>query len=284
MTRIALVISDVDGTLLSENKSITEGAMSAVQRLRDANIGFTITSSRPTVGMHFLVEPLQITLPMGAFNGSAIVDPRMNPIEQRLIPPAIARRSLELLDNIGVDIWLFTHDQWPTRNDDGEFVALERWAIKADPSVIDDFTPYLGQTCKIVGSTSNAAQLMRCERAIQEAFGAEVTAARSQHFYLDITPRGCDKGTFVQAMARRLGIACDAIATIGDMPNDLAMFAASGLSFAMGNASDEVKRHAKRVTASNEEDGFAKAIAVILRENGSDQVSAPSLPGLRTPL
>jgi Cof subfamily protein (haloacid dehalogenase superfamily) len=283
VNRIALVISDVDGTLLSEDKSITEGAISAVQRLRDADIGFTITSSRPTVGMHFLVEPLQITLPIGAFNGSAIVDPRMNPIEQRLIPAAIARRSLELLDEIGVDVWLFTHDRWLTRNGGGEFVALERWAIKADPSVIDDFTPYLGQACKIVGSTSNAAQLTRCEKATQDAFGAEVTATRSQHFYLDITPPGCDKGTFVHAMARRLAIPRDAIATIGDMPNDLAMFAASGLSFAMGNASDDVKRHAKRVTASNEEDGFAKAIAMILLENGSDQVPAPSLPGSQTP-
>jgi Cof subfamily protein (haloacid dehalogenase superfamily) len=283
VTRIALVISDVDGTLLSEDKSIPESAISAVQRLRDANIGFTITSSRPTVGMHFLVDPLRITLPIGAFNGSTIVDPAMNPIEQQLIPAAIARRSLELLEEIGVDIWLFTNDQWLTRNGDGEFVGLERSAIKAEPAVIGDFTPYLGRACKIVGSTSNAARLMRCEKAIQDAFGAEVTAACSQHFYLDITPPGCDKGAFVRAMARRLGIAHDAIATIGDMPNDLAMFAASGLSFAMGNASDDVKRHAKRVTASNEEDGFAKAIAMILRENGSDQVSAPSLTGLRTP-
>jgi hydroxymethylpyrimidine pyrophosphatase-like HAD family hydrolase len=91
---------------------------------------------------------------------------------------------------------------------------------------------------------------------------------RSQDYYLDITPPGQNKGTFVQAMARRLGIPTDAIATIGDMHNDVAMFEVSGLSFAMGNASDEVKKHARRVTASNEEDGVAQAIDVILRENG----------------
>ena len=68
-------------------------------------------------------------------------------------------------------------------------------------------------------------------------------------------------------MARRLEISTDAVATIGDMHNDVAMFEVSGLSFAMGNASDDVKQHAKRVTASNEEDGFAKAMDVILREN-----------------
>jgi hydroxymethylpyrimidine pyrophosphatase-like HAD family hydrolase len=94
----------------------------------------------------------------------------------------------------------------------------------------------------------------------------QATAVRSQDYYLDITPPGQNKGTFVQAMARRLGISTDEVATIGDMHNDVAMFAVSGLSFAMGNASDDVKKLAKRVTASNEEDGFARAVDVILRE------------------
>jgi hydroxymethylpyrimidine pyrophosphatase-like HAD family hydrolase len=65
-------------------------------------------------------------------------------------------------------------------------------------------------------------------------------------------------------MAKRLGISTDAIATIGDMQNDLAMFAKSGISFAMGNATDDVKQHAKYVTDSNENDGFAKAIEKVL--------------------
>jgi hydroxymethylpyrimidine pyrophosphatase-like HAD family hydrolase len=72
----------------------------------------------------------------------------------------------------------------------------------------------------------------------------------------------------VQAMARRLNISTDAVATIGDMQNDIAMFRTSGTSFAMGNATDDVKQHATYVTASNEDDGFAKAMDVILRENG----------------
>jgi HAD superfamily hydrolase (TIGR01484 family) len=91
MTRIALLVSDVDGTLLTKDKTLTDGARNAVRRLRDAGIGFTLTSSRPTVGMRFLIEPLEITLPVGAFNGSAIVDPQLNPIEQHLIPRAAAR-------------------------------------------------------------------------------------------------------------------------------------------------------------------------------------------------
>ena len=176
-------------------------------------------------------------------------------------------RSLELLQEFGVDIWLFTNEHWFTKNPDGEYVPNEKRAIKADPTIIDDFAPYLSRACKLVGASSDAALLARCEAAVQQALGARATAVRSQSYYLDITPPGQNKGTFVQAVARRLGISTDAVATIGDMHNDVAMFEVSGLSFAMGNASDEVKAHAKRVTASNAEDGSAKAMDVILAEN-----------------
>ncbi len=99
MNRIALVVSDVDGTLVTHDKRLTDGARRAVRQLGEAGIGFTIVSSRPTTGMRFLIEPLGITLPIGSFNGSSIVDPQLNPIEQHLIPVTAAQRSLDLLSN-----------------------------------------------------------------------------------------------------------------------------------------------------------------------------------------
>jgi Cof subfamily protein (haloacid dehalogenase superfamily) len=265
MTRIALVVSDVDGTLLTKDKVLTDGARAAVRKLREAGIGFTIVSSRPTIGMGFLIEPLSIALPIGAFNGSSIVDDKLRPIEQHLIAPAAAQRSLDVLKAFGVDIWLFTNERWYTRNPDGEYVPHEKRAIKADPTIIPDFTPYIGAACKIVGASSDAALLQRCEVAMKEAVGAEATAVRSQTYYLDVTPPGHDKGTFVEAMAKRLGISATAVATIGDMENDLPMFAKSGVSFAMGNAADNVKQRATHVTDSNERDGFAGAIETVLQ-------------------
>ena len=100
---------------------------------------------------------------------------------------------------------------------------------------------------------------------MQQAVGHEATAVRSQTYYLDVTPPGHDKGTFVVAMAKRLGISTDAVATIGDMQNDLPMFARSGVSFAMGNATDDVKKHATHVTDSNERDGVAAAVEAVLK-------------------
>jgi Cof subfamily protein (haloacid dehalogenase superfamily) len=267
MTRIKLVISDVDGTLLTKDKTLTDGAVAAVRRLREAGIGFTIVSSRPTIGMGFLLGPLAITLPVGSFNGSSIVDPDLKPIEAHLIPADTVRRALDVFREFGTDIWLFTNEQWLTRNPDGEYVGHEQRAIKHDPTIVGDFAPYLSRACKIVGASSDAARLARCEAAMKEAVGKQATAVRSQTYYLDVTPPGHDKGTFVEAMAKRLGVFTADVAVIGDMQNDLPMFAKSGLSIAMGNASDDVKARATYVTASNEDEGFAKAIEIVLKEN-----------------
>src|SRR4051794_2860741 len=264
MSRIVLVVSDVDGTLVTDHKLLTEGARRAVQRLHDAGIGFTITSSRPPVGMRFLIEPLGITLPIGPFNGSSIVNRQLKPLEQHLIPAGAARRSIALLERFGVDVWLFTNEQWIVRRDDDKYVPHERDTIRFDPTFAADFEPWLATACKIVGASADAPLLERCEKAMQAALGSEAFAVRSQSYYLDITPPGQNKGTFVEAMARRLQIPTAAIATIGDMQNDLAMFKVSGVSVAMGNASDDVKRQATHVTASNDDEGFAGAIDMIV--------------------
>jgi Cof subfamily protein (haloacid dehalogenase superfamily) len=269
MTKIALVVSDVDGTLLTKNKVLTEKAAAAARRLEDSGVGFTVTSSRPTIGMRFLVEPLRLTLPFGSFNGSSICHPDLKPIEQHLIPPAAAKRTIEVLKQFGVDIWLFTNELWMIENPAGTYVAWEQRTIKSDPTIVRDFTPYLNSVCKIVGASDEPELLKRCEAAMREALGADATAARSQTYYLDITPPGHDKGTFVEAMAERLGIATAAIATIGDMRNDIPMFRKSGMSIAMGNATDEIKQLATHVTTSNEDEGFAGAIEIILKNNAA---------------
>src|ERR1700726_5153324 len=134
MTRSALVGSDVDGTLVTKDKTLTEAARAAVRKLHDSGIGFPIPSSRPSIGMRFLIEPLAITLPVGAFNGSCIVDPQLKPIEQHLIPAPAAQRALDVLNEFGADIWLFTSDLWLTRNGSGEYVPHEKRAIRADPT------------------------------------------------------------------------------------------------------------------------------------------------------
>ena len=263
---IKLVVSDCDGTLVTPDKKLTEAARQAVARLHAAGIGFTIVSSRPPFGMRMLIAPCDLRLPFGAFNGSSVLSPDLTPLSRTVIAPAAAARSLAVLAEFDVDAWLFTGDRWIIARD-GDYVAHEQTTIETTPTIAADFSPYLDSGCKIVGASADSEKLARCEAAMQKALGDTAHAGRSQSYYLDVTPPGQDKGSFVDAMAKRLGVMTDEIATLGDMRNDLPMFRRSGMSIAMGNAPDEVKAQATRVTATNREDGFAKAIDDLLDGN-----------------
>ena len=148
-----------------------------------------------------------------------------------------------MLNEFGVDIWLFTNDLWLTRNGNGEYVPNEKRAIRADPTIVADFAPYLTTACKIVGASSDAALLQRCEAAMQKAVGAQATAVRSQSYYLDVTPPGHDKGTFVRddGKAPRHSDRCGCHHR-RHAERSARCLRTSGLSIAMGNATDDVKK------------------------------------------
>jgi hydroxymethylpyrimidine pyrophosphatase-like HAD family hydrolase len=95
---------------------------------------------------------------------------------------------------------------------------------------------------------------------LHDEFGDHVSAARSQPYYVDVTHPQANKGGVITFLSGKYDIPTDQIATIGDMPNDVLMFAHSGLSIAMGQSDREVQRAARRVTSSNEDEGFANAV------------------------
>lgn len=260
MRTISLVISDVDGTLVTSDKRLTDASAQAVRRLAERKIGFTVTSSRPPIGLRMLVEPLSLKLPMGAFNGAAIVNPDLSVVEEHVISQAAAQQAVQVLSSFGVDIWMFAAGRWLLRDPSAPYTDRERRAIQAEPQVVTDFAPFLDQASKLVGVSADFPLLARCENALRLALGDGALAVRSQPYYLDVTPRGFDKGTLVLALSQRLKIPTSEIVTLGDMENDLAMFRRSAFSIAMGNASEEVKRQAHAVTSSNDADGFAAAI------------------------
>ncbi len=257
---IRLVVSDVDGTLVTPDKRLTDASIRAVRRLHESGIGFTVASSRPPFGMRRLVEALSLRLPIGVFNGAAIVNPDLSAIEQHLVAAEATRRSIDVFARYGAAVWLFTDEAWLAQDAASAYVALEEKTIEVAPQIVDDFGPYLTSTAKIVGSGTDFTRLSAAEAALREALGAAACVMRSQPFYVDVTAPDLDKGRVVDALARSLGIRRNEIAVLGDMDNDVPMFRQAGLAIAMGNASPAVQQAAHCITASNLEDGFAQAI------------------------
>ena len=257
---IRLVVSDVDGTMVTTAKVLTPATIAAAHRLRDAGIHLALVSSRPPRGMSFLTEALGLQGPLGGFNGGTILAPDGSLIEERRVPEPAVRTTLALLEQRGVSAWLFADNQWFIRDLEGDYVPKERMTVRFEPTVVEDFTPYLARCGKVVGASRDFGLLAACEAELHTSLGDSANAHRSQQYYLDVTNKQADKGTAMHAIARWYGIEPGEIAGVGDMTNDVPLFKACGLSIAMGNAPPAVAAEAMEHTASNEDDGWAKAI------------------------
>jgi len=258
---IKMVIADVDGTLVTQQKILTKRAADAVLNLYQAGIQFTITSGRPAHGMAMLIEPLKLTQPIAAFNGGVLIKPDLKTaVDQKFLPTGVPEQVIAVIENHGLDVWLYSDTEWFVRDPDAAHVAREQWTVKFPPTVVKTFGGLLGRVAKIVGVSDDYERVAKCEKDVQQAGGEHISAARSQPYYLDVTHPQANKGGVVLAMSTLLNIPAAEIVTIGDMPNDVLMFEKSGVSIAMGNASPEVQASATYVTSTNEEEGFAKAI------------------------
>jgi Cof subfamily protein (haloacid dehalogenase superfamily) len=258
---VRMVIADVDGTLVTQQKELTKRAAEAVLRLHEAGIQFSVTSGRPPRGMAMLIDPLKLSQPMAAFNGGVLIQPDLaTVVDQKFLPSGVPEKVIQAIEGHGLDVWLYTDTGWFVRDANGAHVDREQWTVKFPPTVVKTFTGLLERVAKIVGVSDDYERVAKCEKDVQQAGGTHISAARSQPYYLDVTHPQANKGQVVLAMAKLLTIPAEEIATIGDMPNDVLMFEKSGVSIAMGNASPEVQASATYVTSTNEDEGFAKAI------------------------
>src|SRR5580658_5799195 len=262
--KISLVLADVDGTLVTEEKVLTKRAQNAVSTLHNVGIRFAITSGRPPRGMAMLFDALKLDTPIAGFNGGLFVERDLTILQQKTVPPDIARQAIDVMREHGLDTWVYNGNDWLITKIDAPHVAREAWTVKFEPKVVSDVREHLQDVAKIVGVDDDLDLVRRCEAEAQAVFGQRVTANRSQPYYLDVTNKDANKGAVVEYLVQHLGVPAQEIATIGDQPNDILMFKRSGFSIAMGNASDEVKAQAAVVTASYNDEGFAKAMETFI--------------------
>jgi Cof subfamily protein (haloacid dehalogenase superfamily) len=258
--KIELVLADVDGTLVTSQKQLTDRAIAAVRSLKDAGIKFAVTSGRPPRGMQMLVEPLELSLPLAAFNGGLYVRPDMSVIEERSIDAGLVAAIVKLIGDHELDVWLYRGGDWLLREPHAAHVKKEADTVLFAPTVVDSFDGMTQGIVKIVGISDDLERVAKAEADARAQFGDHVSAARSQPYYLDVTHPDANKGAVLHHLSREYDVPLERIATLGDQPNDVLMFTDAGLSIAMANAEQSVQRAATQVTASNDDEGFALAI------------------------
>jgi Cof subfamily protein (haloacid dehalogenase superfamily) len=258
--RISLLISDVDGTLITPDKLLTGRAVEAVRALGQAGIAFAVTSSRPPRGLAMLIAPLALKTPLAAVNGGFICAPDLSIIETHTLERDIARAAIARILAEGADAWVYNGAEWLLRDAKAPHAAREMHTLQFAPREVRDIAGALDQVGKIVAVSDDPALMAQCEAALHEELGTRASVSLSQPYFLDITHPDANKGMATHTLSRLIGVPCAQVATIGDGANDVLMFRQSALSIAMGNGAPDVRGAAHFVTASNAQDGFAKAV------------------------
>src|SRR6202167_2653684 len=161
--KIALVLADVDGTLVTEDKILTDRARKAVNALRDAGIRFAITSGRPPLGMAMLFDALNIETPIAGFNGGLFVKRDMSILDQKTVPTDVAQQAIDLMRAHGLDAWVYSGNDWLISKEGAPHVAREAWTVKFQPKVVADVREHLQGVAKIVGVSDDLEKVKGCE-------------------------------------------------------------------------------------------------------------------------
>jgi Cof subfamily protein (haloacid dehalogenase superfamily) len=255
---ISLVISDIDGTLITSNHEVTEATRAAAAKLNERGIALSLASSRPPRSIIPLASALDLSDAFAAFNGALVVKRQGDVLARSVISAAIIAQVKAISDGFGIAVWLYDELDWWVPGRDA-FVDREEHT-SGFTARTDGYTDRITSEANKLTVVGNPDLVAQAERRILSALAAEVSASRSKPRFLDVTAYGIHKGTVVVRLAKLLNIPTDRVAVIGDGPNDIEMFKQAGLSIAMGQAVDEVKEAATYVTASNDDEGWANGI------------------------
>ena len=258
---IRFLLSDMDGTLLLPDHSLSQRTIDAVRALREAGVLFSLATGRPPKAMLQAIEALGVDLPTAAFNGGTIVNPDGSLLVAHYLPATAVLIALALFaDQPDIEVWVFSGGDWLVKDPSGPMVPREQHGLGYPPVSVDSFEPFLARIDKIVAASSNAELLVELEARLLPLVEGQAQVSRSQPVYLDVTAMRANKGDALATLAGFLGVPLQQTAAMGDGGNDPAMFHRAGLSIAMGQAEEEVRRQADVVTGANTEDGAALAI------------------------
>ena len=257
-SEIALVISDIDGTLITSNHEIAESTRRTAARLYEKGIRLSLSSSRPPRSILPLAESLALRSPFAAFNGALVITADGDVKARSVIPVSIIARVKAIADDYGLGVWAYDEMDWwaPWRD---AFVDREEHTSGFSPRIegYDDRIRREVNKLTVVGKPELVAE---AEKRVWKELPKEVSASKSKPRFLDVTAYGIHKGSVVVRLAEVFHVSTNQVAVIGDGPNDVDMFEQAGLSIAMGQAVDEVIRAASYITSSNDSDGWSRGI------------------------
>ena len=264
-----LLVLDVDGTLLNDEREISKRTLAALLKVQQMGVRIVLASGRPTYGL----MPLAKTLELGnyggfvlSYNGCQIIKAQNGEIlfERRINPEMLPYLEKKARKN-GFAIFTYHDDTLITDSPDNEYIKNEALLnnlkiIREDEfSTARDFAP-----CKCMLVSDKEKALIGLEQHWEKRLAGTLDAFRSEPYFLEVVPCGVNKANTLGALLEHLGVTREEVIAVGDGVCDVTMLQLAGMGVAMGHSQDSVKVCADYVTASNEEDGVALAVEKLI--------------------
>jgi hypothetical protein len=259
---IRLAAIDVDRTLLTSGHEVTAGTAAAIARVRGAGVEVVLTTSRPPRALWPILRELGLTEPevfiasQGALTGTYSAEGRLRVRDRQPMPVGLAREVVAAGRAAGMSVNWFAAERWLVEEVD-DLVRQEAAIVGCAPQGADrSVEPGAPDKILLLAHTRDIAHAVRVP--------AGLVALASTPTHLEVTRADVDKARALGLVCTGLGVAAGQVAAIGDGRNDLGMLAFAGVAVAPANAHPDVLAAADLITASNDDDGVARALAQLV--------------------
>lgn len=257
-----IVFCDIDGTLLDSNHCISSGTKEKIQELDSIGIPFILISARMPSAIFSVQRELGIRAPIVCYSGALILDEH----GERIYTLGIDREKAVQIDDfvkknyqqICCSTYFYNH--WFSDNIQDKWMVQEQSITSCVPKEgkIPEFVPQAGQVHKLL-CMGEASEIEDLGHALIKEFSG-LSVYRSKSTYLEIMNGAVLKSRAVTCLCDYYGVPIETAVSFGDNFNDLDMLLATGTSFAMGNAPEEVKRQARNITLDNDHEGVLEGL------------------------
>ncbi len=259
-----LLVLDLDGTLMNSQKEISSETMKALQRLQQAGHRIVLASGRPTAGIRWIAEALELEKWGGfvlAFNGARIIDWKTKQvIFQQTLDNHYLQRLHEAAVQYGLTILTYRDEYAIAGTDANAYAEFEVRINHMILKPVQNFASYVDFPVNKCLMSGDPVQIKACEDELVPELGSVLSIFKSEDFFLEIMANDVDKGASLDRLVKTLGMTKQQVVCCGDGYNDIPMIQYAGVGVAMSNAKDVVKEAADEVTGSNDEDGLIPII------------------------
>lgn len=269
---IKLITIDVDGTLVTPLKRLTKENIAAIKRAKDAGIHIALVSGRPFHSMVDLNKRLGLDK-KGHFticqNGSYVFDNfSQKPMFGTFQSPSDLVKVANLLENYGLDISAMDGENFYSNKKRANIYTKIDAKIHKMPIKLVDYENLpedmeFGRFM-VLGSKG---EIKRFIENMPDEIKNNYYPVQTAPFLVEIMNKNTNKGYAISQMAEKLGYKMEEVMAIGNEKNDIPMLETAGFAVAMGNAVDELKKHADYITKSNLKSGVGHAIDMLLKNN-----------------